>query len=260
MSKKCPVCRKRFGKRALSIHLERVHGEVENHFVCFDDCVKCCTGLTLPTSISIQDIKKIADHLNITPVEVFSKYCIIGAQTYQDSITTFFSILDFPSPCRFLKDMRCSIYPARPSSCITFPYKVSEESTKNLYLNYKCVEKGLINFSHKETKYLEEIYNEGSVESNETMNFFNYTKYQVNIDLIELNLLLPEFNRKTGLLVKEVEVVGGDKYDYIYIKTDVVFEPKKNNTIFREMVHNLAVPKLKELVGNDFLKKIESIS
>ncbi len=80
------------------------------------------------------------------------------------------------------------------------------------------------------------------------------------IKLIELNQLLPEFNRRTGLNVTQIEVVGGDKYDYYYQKTNVIFEPNKHNTVFREMVNNLAVSKIKEVVGNDFLKKIESLS
>ncbi|MFQ5887557.1 MAG: YkgJ family cysteine cluster protein [Candidatus Hydrothermarchaeales archaeon] len=261
MSKKCPTCGKKLGKKIFDRHMADVHGIVENRFVCFDDCVQCCSNNTLPISLSIDDLKRLADHLRITLVELFSKYCIIGAAQARDDNNVFFANVDFPRPCKFLKDMLCSVYPARPLQCRLFPYSIRYNTTNwDDHPDHRCVEEGLINFSPKEMNQLEETRRKSEKELIETGDFFGYKKYRVEIESYHLNQLIPEFNRITGLNMTEVEVADKKRYRFTMGKADVSYDPQKHGEIFRKLVVKLAESELNKLVQNDFLKKIESIS
>lgn len=91
-------------------------------------CGACCTGSPGYTWVSQEEIENIAAFLNMTP-DNFSKL-------YLRWVDGRYSLLEDPKnyDCIFLKGNRCSIYPARPIQCKTFPwwpqYLASKEAWK----------------------------------------------------------------------------------------------------------------------------------
>ncbi len=261
MKIKCPVCNKRFGRKALEQHIAEAHDKIENRFKCFDDCVQCCVDSTMPITLTIGDIKRLSDFLKIRPREVFSKYCIIGAHQAPKPfpITNFFPILDFLRPCKFLKDNQCSVYNARPTVCKIFPYTHRYETSRYPYINYRCIEKGLINFSPKESREFEEIVKNSEKESKQTREVFKFHKYKVQLQVHQINQLLPEFNRITGLSFKEV-VIENNQYEFRMGPSSITFNPKEHLNILTKLVHELAILEVNKLARDDILMKIGKIT
>ena len=261
MKIKCPVCNKRFVRKALEQHIAQAHDIVGNRFKCFDDCVQCCVDSTLPITLTIGDLKRLADFLKMKPRDVFSKYCIIGANQARKPfpLTNFTPNLDFPRPCKFLKDNRCSVYEARPTVCKIFPYTHRHKTSSYPYLNYRCMEEGWLNFSAKESREFEEILKESEKESNQTREVFKFHNYVVKLQLNQINQLLPEFNRITGLNFKEV-VIENNLYEFKIGSSSTTFNPKPHLNILTKLVHDLAISEVNELAQDDILRKIEKIT
>lgn len=79
------------------------------------DCTKCANCCKTMTPIfTRRDIKRIANHFQMTPEAFFDKWLI----TEEDSGNVVNAVL----PCQFLVDDKCSIYEVRPSDCAEFPH------------------------------------------------------------------------------------------------------------------------------------------
>ena len=81
-------------------------------FSCQRGCVKCCQREGF-VYVSDQDIARLADHLNL-PVADFERLNI-----YRTKNT---ARLRMRGGCPFLKDDGCSVHPAKPTQCRTFPF------------------------------------------------------------------------------------------------------------------------------------------
>jgi len=79
-----------------------------------ENCSKCCEVSDI--DLSQHDIERISKYLKLSQPETVSKYC-----TKQPQYPFFFYRFKH-KPCIFLKDKRCSIYPARPNMCLFFPF------------------------------------------------------------------------------------------------------------------------------------------
>lgn len=79
-------------------------------------CGQCCTGAPGYTWVNEQEIRDIAQHLNIS-IEEFSR-------RYLRRVKGRLSLLELPKSydCIFLKDKKCQIYPVRPTQCRTYPW------------------------------------------------------------------------------------------------------------------------------------------
>ncbi|MDD2699015.1 MAG: YkgJ family cysteine cluster protein [Arcobacteraceae bacterium] len=89
--------------------------------VCSTCAGNCCIGESGVIWITIDEIEKLATHLNISVKEVFDNYLI--KYDYKFSIKE--KKLDENNyACIFfdLTKKQCSIYEARPSQCRTFPF------------------------------------------------------------------------------------------------------------------------------------------
>lgn len=85
------------------------------HFEC-TGCGKCCTGSPGYVWVDQNEIKQIAQYLNIS-VEEFSR-------KYLRQVKGRLSLIEYSNPCDcvFLKEKKCQIYPVRPTQCRTYPW------------------------------------------------------------------------------------------------------------------------------------------
>jgi Fe-S-cluster containining protein len=61
-----------------------------------------------------EDRRRLARFLGLSTRELIREYCVKSGEDYL--------FRDSKIQCLFLKDNRCSIYPARPSQCRTWPF------------------------------------------------------------------------------------------------------------------------------------------
>lgn len=85
------------------------------HFKC-TECGQCCTGAPGYIWVNDQEIKNIAEHLNLSTEEF--------AKRYLRQVKGRLSLLEHPAnyDCVFLKGNKCQIYSVRPTQCRTFPW------------------------------------------------------------------------------------------------------------------------------------------
>lgn len=77
---------------------------------------KCCVsrGEYGYVYLTLEDRKRLAKHLNLSPQGFFKKYC-----TKTDEVP---HLIQSGPECLFLKDDKCSVYEARPTQCRTWPF------------------------------------------------------------------------------------------------------------------------------------------
>lgn len=91
------------------------------------ECGKCCTGAPGYVWLTEEDIKTLAEHLQIS-VDVFLK-------TYTRLVDQKRSLTECPTTfdCVFLKGKRCTVYEARPSQCKKFPWWISNLKSRSAW-------------------------------------------------------------------------------------------------------------------------------
>ncbi len=79
-------------------------------------CGQCCTGSPGYVYLSLEDLKRLSAHFQISEPDFLKKY----ARQVEDQ----YALLDRPGSydCIFLKNNQCSVYGARPTQCRTFPW------------------------------------------------------------------------------------------------------------------------------------------
>ena len=92
------------------------------HFKC-TGCGGCCTGPDGYVFLGKEDLKLLAKHLNLS-IDDFSKQ-------YTRKVEGKLALIDKSSlgDCVFLMDNRCSVYPAIPGQCRTFPWWIHNLET-----------------------------------------------------------------------------------------------------------------------------------
>ncbi|MBK7883750.1 MAG: YkgJ family cysteine cluster protein [Chitinophagaceae bacterium] len=95
-------------------------------------CANCCKKMT-PT-FSPADIKRIATHFKMTPVEFKDKWLVFDkkAKDWQNK----------KQPCQFL-DMQtnmCSIYEIRPADCSGFPHLIKRNMINYIHVHKQNIE------------------------------------------------------------------------------------------------------------------------
>jgi Fe-S-cluster containining protein len=86
------------------------------HFACQPDCGKCCTrhGDYDYVYLEREDVARLASHFGMPIREFRSRW------TKRDDGHTILK-MDGPA-CPFLDGSRCTVYPARPRQCDSFPF------------------------------------------------------------------------------------------------------------------------------------------
>jgi hypothetical protein len=95
--------------------VDRIVHAINKEVVDQIDCTKCgnCCN-TLRPSVSENEISTLANIEKVPPEEYTSKY------TEKDDFENSKYLKD--TPCRYLKDKKCSIYSSRPHDCKSFPH------------------------------------------------------------------------------------------------------------------------------------------
>ena len=113
-------------------------------------CANCCK--TMSPTYTPKDIKRIAAHFEMTPVE-FKKKWLYKERGTGDWLNT-------QQPCQFLdlNDNKCSIYEIRPVDCSGFPHLPKKKMVEYMHVHYqnleycpatyKMVEKMMTNMVH----------------------------------------------------------------------------------------------------------------
>jgi Fe-S-cluster containining protein len=85
-------------------------------FECQPDCANCCVNHGEYAYVYLErgDAQRLARHLRLKPAEFRKRYT-------EDDEDYVFLRMDDPA-CPFLDGRRCTVYPARPTQCRTFPF------------------------------------------------------------------------------------------------------------------------------------------
>lgn len=104
-------------------------------------CGLCCSDPRTQIAITIRDLQRISEHLNVEIKDLFKEH--ISIQPFADQDLLHYDLdLGLNIPCKFRKNKRCSIHPARPLNCRLFPAWIladaSEEKIPELLKEHKC--------------------------------------------------------------------------------------------------------------------------
>jgi Fe-S-cluster containining protein len=121
---------------------EQIDAEVWQEIDCLS-CANCCK--TMSPTFTAKDIKRIADHFDMTPKEFKEKWLYFEEED-GDWMNT-------KQPCQFLNKANnmCSIYLVRPADCAGFPHLKKKKMVDYIHVHqqnisycpatYKMVEK-----------------------------------------------------------------------------------------------------------------------
>lgn len=85
-------------------------------------CGDCCRKASGDLFLTAPDLRRIAEHLELTDEEFFLDYC----EVVDLGLATRVSLVaDESGACVFLGDQGCEIYEHRPLQCKTFPFWAS---------------------------------------------------------------------------------------------------------------------------------------
>jgi Fe-S-cluster containining protein len=109
----------------------KVDAEVWKEIDCLT-CANCCKKMT-PT-FTVNDIKKIATHFEMTPKEFKEKWL------HQDKKNGDW--MNVSQPCQFLnmQTNMCSIYEVRPADCSGFPHLNKKKVTDYIHVHQQNIE------------------------------------------------------------------------------------------------------------------------
>lgn len=111
-------------------------------------CGKCCTGEPGTVYVSKEEIKKIANYLEIKE-SIFKKHYLYP---FRDS----YSIKELSDgSCVFYSEDGCKIYPVRPMQCATYPFWLKNLRNENIW---KEVEKECPGIGRGKVFSLQEIF------------------------------------------------------------------------------------------------------
>ncbi len=89
------------------------------------ECANCC--IELETSFRMDEIDRMSEYLQIDKIE------FINQSTKPDEYGEKDKFVLNSTPCQFLKDNKCTIYPVRPEECRSYPHLQKDEFIFRLF-------------------------------------------------------------------------------------------------------------------------------
>ena len=89
------------------------------------ECANCC--IELETSFRMDEIDRMSEYLQIDKIEFINK------STKPDEYGEKDKFVLNSTPCQFLKDNKCTIYPVRPEECRSYPHLQKDEFIFRLF-------------------------------------------------------------------------------------------------------------------------------
>jgi len=116
--------------RGLDKLAEEIDAAVWKEVDCLS-CANCCKSMT-PT-FTTTDIKRIANHFEMTPVQFKEKYLEFDKKEGD--------WMNKKQPCQFLdlKTHFCSIYEIRPADCAGFPHLKKKKMTEYIHVHQQNI-------------------------------------------------------------------------------------------------------------------------
>ena len=102
--------RLKWSDRKLDAVVGGIVRQVEAAIDC-TQCANCCR--VLEVSLETDDVDRLANHLAVIPARIEADYTVRGKLCDRAFAQ---------SPCAFLADNRCTVYPARPRDCREYPH------------------------------------------------------------------------------------------------------------------------------------------
>ena len=95
------------------------------------DCANCCK--TMSPTYTVEDIRRISAHLNMTPAAFREKWL------YKDKTGDWMNV---KQPCQFLdlKTNKCDIYAVRPRDCAGFPHHHKKMGPDYMHMYHQNLE------------------------------------------------------------------------------------------------------------------------
>jgi Fe-S-cluster containining protein len=256
---RCPLCQEKVRRKAYDRHLLEVHevegwGEGEiRPFTCYDDCAACCLCPVLPVSLSIEDLKRMASHVGTTVGRLYEEACSVVGLPAGDGLS-YFPIVTFRFPCKFLKEKRCSIYPARPKSCRLFPTLFDSDPLVYRGHGLKCIDRGAISFTPEEQREARRLLERQLEEMKRTSRFFRLGDYGVRLSEEDLSALSRAFEEKIGKPLS----LSTDPVKGLVIRSREKLSPAELEA-FGVLLKERVQEKLEERIGTAFLEKAREL-
>ena len=170
-------------------------------------CGECCRNVSAQINLSLADIDRICKFLNCDVTEIKDK---MGIFPFLNENNTFDYELGLHLPCKFRKDSRCTIYPARPLNCRLFPYFLLNTDVINP--DFFCL-KTERNYTEEEnnkykeyTKFIgKQVIEEGKITDQfyEENNFKFTSDIKLSLPLIYTEKKIIELRIKEALKIKK---------------------------------------------------------
>jgi len=147
LRKVCQYCGERVKKKELIGHFATAHSigaRDKEGFACLDGCVRCCDDEGVPLELTLGDLMRISNHLDVSMEKLFDDYCQLMWNRIPNT-PYFIPSTGLVFPCGFLKEGECVIYDVRPLHCRLFPENIITSNFEDLSpvkgRGYQCVDK-----------------------------------------------------------------------------------------------------------------------
>jgi Fe-S-cluster containining protein len=196
-------------------------------FVC-DHCGRCCTDKVSQIALTVGDLVRISEHLNISISSLFEEYVSFNPFRGEDSSVYDYEI-GLNIPCKFRQKDKCIIYKSRDLNSRLFPFWLINAPDEFIDDDFGCL-KQLKELKHKEVyiEYKEKIAKILLNESDFTDKIINQIGARKQIDLKdneEYNSLVDEFKDNLHELEeKKVELAIRLRDDQFFNKFPLLIE------------------------------------
>ncbi|MEE9594533.1 MAG: YkgJ family cysteine cluster protein [Candidatus Hydrothermarchaeales archaeon] len=246
LRKVCHYCGERIKKKELIGHFATAHSigaRDKEEFACLDGCVRCCADEGMPLELTLGDLMRISNYLDVSMEKLFDDYCQLMWNRIPNT-PYFIPSTGLVFPCGFLKEEECVVYDVRPLHCRLFPENILTSNFEDLSpvkgRGYQCVDKEFT-ISMDRADAVRNLSEIDQRELEATAEYFENINYSIPIS-----------DEEYGQIMSAVE--GLDEIEK-NAKKRAFFMEVLNKRIGLDDLKKVFVDKIKKLDGDKDLKK-----